>query len=319
MAIFTAKRAGEWLLNGISVLCLAFLATHVLGRLSAEVQPQSPPASPLVGKDVSNVLSEVPWDRAPQTIVLFTKSTCTYCQKNVPFHRQLLDLSSRRGIPVIAVSDEPQLNLEAALAAYRLPVTAAHSVPVARLEIRGTPTIAIVDAAGVIRRVWEGFVADERQREVLEAMSLLADDASLSIETEPKRSNIEIPYVSQDEFVQYSSLAGNKYILDIRPRAEFAASHVRGAINIPEDELEIRAPRELPREADVAVFCEYRANCEQSYAEKGVFTNCTMSTMLLRSLGLNARLLPVQLATSEESGLTLVRAEPSSMRSPGSS
>jgi rhodanese-related sulfurtransferase/DNA-binding transcriptional ArsR family regulator len=66
-------------------------------------------------------------------------------------------------------------------------------------------------------------------------------------------------------------------VLDVRPREEFAAAHVPGAVNIPLDELQKRLS-ELPKRKEVIAYC------------RGPF--CLMSyeaVQLLRRKGLKAR------------------------------
>jgi rhodanese-related sulfurtransferase len=46
----------------------------------------------------------------------------------------------------------------------------------------------------------------------------------------------------------------NALLLDVRPRTEFEAGHLRGALNIPIDELSARLG-ELPRERQIIAYC----------------------------------------------------------------
>lgn len=48
--------------------------------------------------------------------------------------------------------------------------------------------------------------------------------------------------------------SGDVTLLDVRPRAEFAAGHIRGARNVPFDELEKRL-RELPPGVEIVAYC----------------------------------------------------------------
>ncbi|OJW06986.1 MAG: ArsR family transcriptional regulator [Planctomycetales bacterium 71-10] len=43
-------------------------------------------------------------------------------------------------------------------------------------------------------------------------------------------------------------------ILDVRSRAEYESGHIRGARNVPHDELEARL-RDLPRDAEIVAYC----------------------------------------------------------------
>ena len=46
------------------------------------------------------------------------------------------------------------------------------------------------------------------------------------------------------------------HVVDVLPRASFAARHLPGALSIPLEELDREAPRLLPdRDVEVAVYC----------------------------------------------------------------
>ena len=47
---------------------------------------------------------------------------------------------------------------------------------------------------------------------------------------------------------------GDVTVIDVRPRGEYQAGHVRGAVNIPLDELEQHLS-ELPRDRDIVAYC----------------------------------------------------------------
>jgi rhodanese-related sulfurtransferase/biotin operon repressor len=47
---------------------------------------------------------------------------------------------------------------------------------------------------------------------------------------------------------------GNALLLDVRPRTEFEAGHLRGAVNIPIEELSARLD-ELPRDRRIIAYC----------------------------------------------------------------
>src|SRR5690242_9176568 len=63
-------------------------------------------------------------------------------------------------------------------------------------------------------------------------------------------------------------------VLDVRPRAEYAASHIPDAKNIPQDELEVRAPNELNQDDRIVTYCR----CQDD-------TRSDMARQLLNTLG----------------------------------
>jgi rhodanese-related sulfurtransferase/DNA-binding transcriptional ArsR family regulator len=80
-------------------------------------------------------------------------------------------------------------------------------------------------------------------------------------------------------------------VLDVRPTEEFAAGHVRGAVNIPVGELEKRLA-ELPKRKEVVAYCR-GPYCLMSYE----------AVALLRNKGFKARRLEDGLPEWRQAGL----------------
>jgi rhodanese-related sulfurtransferase len=66
-------------------------------------------------------------------------------------------------------------------------------------------------------------------------------------------SRDELEAVPAEELLERAA-KGLVTVLDVRPREEFAAGHVRGAVNIPIQQLEKRLA-ELPRRKEVVAYC----------------------------------------------------------------
>lgn len=66
-------------------------------------------------------------------------------------------------------------------------------------------------------------------------------------------SRDEIEAVSREELVRRVR-AGRAVVIDVRPRDEYRAGHIPGAVSIPVDELEKRLP-ELPARKEVVAYC----------------------------------------------------------------
>jgi len=82
------------------------------------------------------------------------------------------------------------------------------------------------------------------------AESRLAEIDQLSREFLPGRDNGQT--VPRGDVA--GLLRGNALLLDVRPRAEFESGHLRGAINIPVEELSAKVD-ELPRERKIITYC----------------------------------------------------------------
>jgi len=82
------------------------------------------------------------------------------------------------------------------------------------------------------------------------AESRLAEVEQLAREFLSDRENGHT--VSRDDVA--SLLRDNALLLDVRPRGEFDAGHLRGAVNIPIEELNARV-NELPRDRRFIIYC----------------------------------------------------------------
>ncbi len=63
----------------------------------------------------------------------------------------------------------------------------------------------------------------------------------------------ELEPVSRSELVERAT-QGKVVILDVRPREEFAAGHIPGALSVPLDQLDIALAR-LPKRAQIVAYC----------------------------------------------------------------
>jgi hypothetical protein len=64
----------------------------------------------------------------------------------------------------------------------------------------------------------------------------------------------EVPRITPQELKDLLSSARNVVVIDTRSRDEYEAAHIRGAINVPYEQVELVAPQ-LPRAAKIALYC----------------------------------------------------------------
>ena len=81
------------------------------------------------------------------------------------------------------------------------------------------------------------------------AESRLADLKEIARDLPGRRDGNVVPRGEVNEL-----LKGLAVLLDVRPRQEFETGHLRGAINIPIDELPDRLG-ELPRDGQIITYC----------------------------------------------------------------
>lgn len=95
-----------------------------------------------------------------QVVVLeFMATWCGPCHATFPALAAFVRKHARRGVRVLAVSAEPRAELAAFARKHRLPFTVARDAGGAAMEaylIDATPTLVVIDRAGVVRSVTHG-------------------------------------------------------------------------------------------------------------------------------------------------------------------
>ena len=167
------------LINKISVAASLVLAVTLCTTLGIVFWPRvasalgirpAPPAGAYAVGDRIDVPASW-YDRAPRTLVVFARASCGACQNAQPFLKALAaTVTSHGGAVMIAGHrDTPKEDGEFA-ASLGLDEDAFATFP-AGLRVRRTPTLVLVDRAGVILASWEGVGPVEQQREIAAAVA----------------------------------------------------------------------------------------------------------------------------------------------------
>lgn len=128
------------------------------------------------GKSVASVRPE----RDKGGVIVFVSSTCEYCERSVPFYRDLTASLHQEGksMLVALVGQQPinsvatdSLTAEEYVKSRGLigaiPVRVA---PRDGISARGTPTLLTYDAQGVVTGSWIGLLNPQRQRQLLASL-----------------------------------------------------------------------------------------------------------------------------------------------------
>jgi len=109
-----------------------------------------------------------------RTLILALDKDCVYCERSVGFYKRLLDLpvTDAGNTQFMAVLSNDAWDTEQYLrkeGLERLPHLA--NIPLRQLKITVLPTLILVDRLGRVLESWSGELDDERQRQVVEAIS----------------------------------------------------------------------------------------------------------------------------------------------------
>ena len=120
-----------------------------------------------VGAKLSTL--DIAWEKADQTLVLALSSSCHFCSESAPFYKRLiLDKGSTR---IVAVLPQPVEEAKGYLQRLGVSADEIRQLPLGDIGIRGTPTLLLVDASGIVKERWVGRLPTEQEASVLSALS----------------------------------------------------------------------------------------------------------------------------------------------------
>ena len=109
---------------------------------------------------------------SPKTVVLALSTNCHFCTESAGFYRELSLQCHQRHIPIIAVLPQEIAASQSYLASEGVTVDEVRQVQLSDLRVDGTPTLVIVDGSGVVKKVWYGKLPSNKEKEVLDEISL---------------------------------------------------------------------------------------------------------------------------------------------------
>lgn len=155
----------------VLAVCVLILAQAVRSY-NADIQPAAPPptvappaARPVTG-DRLEPIGGLDITASPRTLVLAIQSTCHFCSESMTFYRELARRTHPATRLVVVAPDDPVVARQY-VESHGFKPDAIATSDLARIHVGGTPTLLLVNNAGVIERVWMGKLAAEREKEVL--------------------------------------------------------------------------------------------------------------------------------------------------------
>ena len=243
------------------------------------------------------------------TLVMALSVDCAYCRESAPFYRQLTR-SKAPDVNFIALFPEPVALARNYLVSNDIQIKDIRQQDLRKLQIIGTPTLVLADKSGRVQSVWAGKLPADQEREVVESvvqhgpiqfgMEQSSNDASDSAGLEE---------ISGTEFRQLLQKESVLPVIDIRLREDYHAAHIADALNIPIDELESRAPHEVPKWPTIVIYCYYCPHCDPAVNPEGVSSSCRLTKMIMNGMGYrNLKFLKEPLPQLEREGVKSVKA-----------
>jgi len=241
----TAFNRRLWFCIDVCLVLSTVAAALMLARGRMPSHLVAPPPPHLLVPGVRPVIAGLRLQPPNRDIVLRVDTKCPACREMAPWFSRL---SKRPGIHLTIVASEPVEDVRSWLKSHDI-----LDNEVLRLNRPSEggflliPTVLALDIQGRVADALVGVsTPDERDRFVARLDS--RDGA-------PVDNTGFAPELSSSEFARRESDSGPHVLLDIRPRTAFLKSGIRNAVNIPQDELEVRGPSEIPRNQAVFLLC----------------------------------------------------------------
>lgn len=208
-------------------------------------------ATHLVSATSLRGIAGIQWRQAhSETFVLFLSETCAYCEQSARFYqklaRQIENNPSRR---LIIVSADPASKMEVWARKHDIAsgtVVQADPRLLMRVGLFATPTFVIADSSGVPRATWYGQLQPEEEAAVLDAMT--------ATEVRVASHSTAIREINEAEL---NAIGSRVVVVDTSRRDKFVPRMDAGipVVNIPKDELKVRAAAELPKSRPIVLDC----------------------------------------------------------------
>jgi hypothetical protein len=281
----------ESVLNLLTLVLMLFLV-YLLGVRYLVRSPESAaPETIRVGSAMH--LPGVDWATDRKTLVMALQIGCRWCEASASFYRRLLTGRPAAKFRPIAVLPQPVGDSRTFLNGLGLEISDVRQVDLADLGVQATPTLIVVDEQGRVESSWMGQLSSSREDAIVKELGVTLGSEKENVAAPEHELEVSSNLVSATQLVALIKSREQLPIIDVRPREEYRTGHLAGALNIPVEELQVRAPHEIPRDGNIVIYCHYWGACESAERTEGIATFCANAETWMRKLGF-ARVMVLQ-------------------------
>jgi rhodanese-related sulfurtransferase len=242
-------------LNRILSVAIALVTLFLVGVLVKKFfWDRSPRYDYALAPNSKLSIDGIDWAKTDRTILLALGTDCKYCTESAQFYRRLIQGSANQpDIRFIALFPKKEIGAENYLKQLGIPVSEIRYVSLASLGITKVPTVAVLDRNGTVTDMWIAKLPPRVESEIMQRLHL-----------QDSRSKADWLI---DEKTLRSRMAGGEdlTLLDLRDRTTFDRGHLDKAINIPLDELQVRAINELSATGTVILYGDDETDTDLAY------------------------------------------------------
>ena len=142
----------------------------VSSLLLPTAQVSAPPAKKGSSLGSSLTISDVDWRRSKQTLVVVLREGCRFCSDSAEFYRRLAKESRQTKTKLVTVLPGSIEASRRYLEGLSVPISEVRQSPLSQINVRGTPTLLLVNDKGVVTKSWVGQLPPDKETEVIDAV-----------------------------------------------------------------------------------------------------------------------------------------------------
>lgn len=152
----------------VANLAIILVAVALVGVLAYKFWGDSPQVVQQVKVGEKINIKNTDWTNAEQTLILVLQKNCHFCTESIGFYKKLVETAKSRGkTKLIAVFPTSVDDSAKYLSEQGLNVDEVKQVGLSEINVRGTPTILLVDKKGKVKNLWVGKLSPENESEVV--------------------------------------------------------------------------------------------------------------------------------------------------------
>lgn len=159
-------------LANVSLIVVSIVFGFVLVR--KQLLPSHTDQPSEVSPGVRIPLTGVDWKAGQKTLLLVVSNQCHFCSESAAFYRRLAAGAAARDVHLIALLPQPVSDGREYMKSLDVPIQDVRQVEMQTLNVRGTPTLVLVDQEGIVRNVWRGKLPAEKESEVMTLLEACA-------------------------------------------------------------------------------------------------------------------------------------------------
>jgi thiol-disulfide isomerase/thioredoxin len=112
-------------------------------------------------------LPDLDWTKSDKTLLVVIEKGCHFCSDSAAFYQRIAqETASRKNVKLVAVFPHGVDEGREYLKSLGVPITELRQAPLNALKVKGTPTLILVNNAGMVTDTWLGQLSPDKESEV---------------------------------------------------------------------------------------------------------------------------------------------------------